>query len=479
MCENKYINIQTGEKLDLNIINNLTDNAMLKHSPHLFEEWDFEKNDKLGLDIYKVTKGSKMKINFICRKCHSHHTAMPTNKIRSKMCIYCRGFKTNHTNSLSSLRPDLADEWHPTLNRVLTPNDVTCGYDKKAWWLGKCGHEWDARVSDRTRGANCPICANKRIIINENDLWSTHPNIAVLLKDSSIGYKYHHGSTFCADWICRNCGIEINNREIRIIVKKGLPCVNCSDGFSLPEKMMSAVLSQLNIKFNSQKSFSWSRNKRYDFYISNLNMIIETHGAQHSVNPYKNGRSIKEEQINDELKRSMAIENNINTYIEIDCRNNDFDYIKKSILKSNLSQFLHLKNVKWEEIYKKSFSSLVKEVCNIYQSTTLTQTEIAKELNISSTTVIRYLKIGAKMGIVDYTPYSERGIFSSGKLNKKKIVQLKDDELIKEWKSITEASEAMELKNLSSISTACKYNNKTVKGFNWMYKEDYEKMISK
>ncbi|QQP10898.1 hypothetical protein FJQ98_16770 [Lysinibacillus agricola] len=473
MCEDTYVNIQTGEVLDMERVSSLKDNAMLKHSPHLFIEWDFEKND---VDIYKVTKGSKMKLNFICKQCKSKHIAMPTNKIRSKMCIYCRGFKVNETNSLASLRPDLALQWHPNKNNTLSPHDVTCGYDKKVWWLGNCGHEWDMRVVDRNKGSNCPICANKRIIINENDLWTTHPYVAVLLKDESLGYKHHHGSTFCTDWICSNCGLEIKNKEIRVIVKKGLPCTNCSDGFSLPEKMMSAILSQLNINFDSQKSFSWSNNKRYDFYLPTLNMIIETHGAQHSVNPYKNGRSLKEEQINDEFKRSVAIENKIKNYIEIDCRVNDFDYIKKSIFNSTMTNFFNLKIINWENVYKKSFNSMVNEVCEIYKTTELTHTEISKKLNVSSSTVIRYLKIGAKMGIVEYTPNGERGIRSSGILNKKKVVQLEGSNLIKVWQSIDEASNAMGLKSSSSISIACKNNNRTAKGFNWSSLEQYGKI---
>ncbi|MFJ3388756.1 zinc-ribbon domain-containing protein [Lysinibacillus sp. NPDC086135] len=476
MCKNTYVNIQTGEILDMERIVNLKDNTMLKHSPHLFEEWDFEENDA---DIYKVTKGSKMKFNFICKQCKSKHIAMPTNKIRSKMCIYCRGLKVNETNSLASLNPDLAEQWHPTLNGELTPRDVTCGYDKKVWWLGECGHEWDMRVVDRTKGSNCPICANKRIIVNENDLWTTHPHVAVLLKDDSLGYKYHHGSTFCTDWICSNCGLEIKNKEIRVIVKKGLPCINCSDGFSLPEKMMSATLSQLDVNFTSQKSFSWSNNKRYDFYIPTLNMIIETHGAQHSINPYKNGRSLQEEQFNDEFKRNVAIQNKIINYIEIDCRVNDFDYIKKSILNSVMTDFFNLRNVNWDKVYKKSFNSMVNEVCDIYKRTELTHTEISKKLAISSSTVIRYLKIGAKMGIVEYAPHGEKGARSSGKLNKKKVVQIKDSSLIKVWESIEEASKAMCLKSSSSISIACKNANRTARGFKWSFLEDYEKQYGK
>ena len=68
-------------------------------------------------------------------------------------------------------------EWHPTKNDKLRPQDVTYASGKKIWW--KCpmgeGHEWEQRVSDRTRpkklsvdkrtgktfvrrGSNCPVC---------------------------------------------------------------------------------------------------------------------------------------------------------------------------------------------------------------------------------------------------------------------------------------------------------------------------------
>ncbi|MCH7599227.1 MAG: zinc-ribbon domain-containing protein [Myxococcales bacterium] len=40
------------------------------------------------------------------------------------------------TNSLRSLFPKLAQEWHPTKNGELTPSDVVAGSHSKAWW--KC-----------------------------------------------------------------------------------------------------------------------------------------------------------------------------------------------------------------------------------------------------------------------------------------------------------------------------------------------------
>ena len=35
---------------------------------------------------------------------------------------------------------------------------VSKGYDKKIWWLGKCGHEWQAAVYSRSSGTGCPVC---------------------------------------------------------------------------------------------------------------------------------------------------------------------------------------------------------------------------------------------------------------------------------------------------------------------------------
>ena len=52
----------------------------------------------------------------------------------------------------------MANYWHPTKNGDLTPDQVTKGSNKKVWWLGDCGHEWEARVATRVRGKGCHTC---------------------------------------------------------------------------------------------------------------------------------------------------------------------------------------------------------------------------------------------------------------------------------------------------------------------------------
>lgn len=69
----------------------LADNAMLKRRPELFNEWDFEKNDELGLDAYEVTFGSKKIAWWNCLDCSSSYDTPVIYRARGSNCPYCRG----------------------------------------------------------------------------------------------------------------------------------------------------------------------------------------------------------------------------------------------------------------------------------------------------------------------------------------------------------------------------------------------------
>lgn len=79
--------------------------------------------------------------------------------------------------SLSYSNPILAKEWHPSRNGDLTPDDVSSGSHKKVWWLGSCGHEWEAQVKSRNQGRGCPFCSSRLLLSGFNDLASKHPEI--------------------------------------------------------------------------------------------------------------------------------------------------------------------------------------------------------------------------------------------------------------------------------------------------------------
>lgn len=179
MCnQEKYINIQTGEELDLNKVKEFPDNAMLKVNPHLWVEWDFDKNNDLGLDVYRMTKSSNKSSWWVCCKCSSFFDSIIANRSKGVGCGYCRGLKVNHTNSLASLNPDLAKEWHPTLNGELTSNDVTVSSGKKVWWACSNNeeHTWESSVDNRRKGNNCPYCSG-RFASTNNSIASIKPEL--------------------------------------------------------------------------------------------------------------------------------------------------------------------------------------------------------------------------------------------------------------------------------------------------------------
>ena len=66
-------------------------------------------------------------------------------------------------NCLAEVHPELISEWSEK-NLPLTPDDITFGSNKKVWWKGTCGHEWQASVKARTNGEKCPICSGARVI---------------------------------------------------------------------------------------------------------------------------------------------------------------------------------------------------------------------------------------------------------------------------------------------------------------------------
>ena len=72
-------------------------------------------------------------------------------------------------NSLAKVHPELISEWSEK-NLPLTPDDITFGSNKKVWWRGACGHEWQTSVKARSNGEKCPICSGARVIAGINDL---------------------------------------------------------------------------------------------------------------------------------------------------------------------------------------------------------------------------------------------------------------------------------------------------------------------
>lgn len=71
----------------------------------------------------------------------------------------CRHAATTEHN-LAVLFPEIAAEWHSIKNGSLTAADFAPMSGRRAWWqCGKCGHEWNVTISQRTSSDTwCPVC---------------------------------------------------------------------------------------------------------------------------------------------------------------------------------------------------------------------------------------------------------------------------------------------------------------------------------
>ena len=142
----------------------------------LFQEWNEEKNG--GPMPTNLSRGSHQKAWWRCARGHSWEAAV-YSRTGGSGCPYCGGkLAWPGENDLASQRPDLAALWHPTKNAPLTAEQVTMGTHHKAWWVCEKGHEWQAAVKTRVSGTGCPYCANRAVVPGENDLTTTHPELA-------------------------------------------------------------------------------------------------------------------------------------------------------------------------------------------------------------------------------------------------------------------------------------------------------------
>lgn len=131
--------------------------------PDLLAEWDWDKNASLTPDT--LLPSSHAKVWWRCEKGHRWEAAV-FSRTREKAagCPYCTGKKVlAGFNDLATLRPELAKQWHPSLNVDLTPDQVALGSNKKVWWRCGSGHVWQAAIYSRTRkrASGCPVCAGQ------------------------------------------------------------------------------------------------------------------------------------------------------------------------------------------------------------------------------------------------------------------------------------------------------------------------------
>ena len=130
--------------------------------PDVAAQWDKRKNGRLKPSDVAVS--SNRPAWWRCELGHSYRATVSSRTQRKTGCPYCAGRKVlKGFNDLKTLCPDIASQWHPSLNGALTPEMVTPGSNKKVWWQCSMGHVWKSVIYPRTgaQQCGCPVCAGK------------------------------------------------------------------------------------------------------------------------------------------------------------------------------------------------------------------------------------------------------------------------------------------------------------------------------
>ena len=139
-------------------------------NPSLSLEWHPSKND--NLTPAAVIAKSTRKVWWLGKCGHEWQSEIFNRNSRGTGCPYCSNQRVlPGYNDLITTHRELASEWHPTKNASVKPDGITAGSQSKFWWLGKCGHEWQAVLSNRSIHQNgCPYCSNQLFLAGFNDL---------------------------------------------------------------------------------------------------------------------------------------------------------------------------------------------------------------------------------------------------------------------------------------------------------------------
>jgi hypothetical protein len=159
VCHRVYLNSGCPYCSNMRVLPDV--NSLAATNPELAKQW----HETLNGDVKatEVVAGSAAKAWWQCEveKSHVWEAQIFSRGVQLKGCPFCTGRKVDKTNSLAALKPELAKEWHPSLNLELTPEDITTGSDRRVWWYCRndASHSWQAQVYKRSEGRGlCPQC---------------------------------------------------------------------------------------------------------------------------------------------------------------------------------------------------------------------------------------------------------------------------------------------------------------------------------
>lgn len=315
----------------IRVVKVTAENCLANKLPGLAREWHPTKNGKLTPN--DVLRHSKEKVWWKCLNGHEWISKI-ANRSECPRCPYCLNLKIYSGNSLATLNPELAKEWHPTKNGKLMPNQVGNSAHKVVWWTCGNGHEWKASIRSRSARfkTGCPYCANQMVCV-DNCLATTHPELLTSWHPTKNGILTLNNvagkSNKYAWWKCEK-NHEWESRIADRIVGNGCPYCDgkkvCEDNCLLTSNpklstewhpTLNGRLSPRDVVKNSNKKSWWRCKEGHEW-----RAVIGSRNARGIGCPFCNKISLKDGAILSSLPEAIK-------YMEYKRLNLVFEYNAK------------------------------------------------------------------------------------------------------------------------------------------------------
>lgn len=271
-------------------------------------------------------KKSKKQYWFKCDKCPHEFKAGLGNIVNGDTwCPYCSHQKLCDADCDICFENSFASHPYTTFwsdKNTKQPRQCFKGSNIKSWFdCNECGHTFDKKLNKITGGDQwCPYCSGKKLCIDEfcamcwdaslesypcSSHWDFDKNYPTVPRDVFKGSAKKYW------FICEN-GHSFDITPNAITTNNGW-CSICV--WKTQKKLFEWLREQYpNYTTVAEKTFNWciweptGKKCRYDFYIPELDLLIELDGDQHFVE-VSNWKCLESTQEKDIFKMKKALEN--------------------------------------------------------------------------------------------------------------------------------------------------------------------------
>ena len=249
-------------------------NDLKSRYPSIAAELDEERS---GISAEEITYGARMKLWWFCNTGNHSYPASPNTRVSTNSgCTYCSNRAVlNGLNDLTTLRPELVEEWDFTLNEI-EPSEIQGNSHRKVWW--KCKEQPHSYLQSPNQKSGCPYCSGRKVLQGFNDLLSVNPEIATQwdceLNGELLPNAISHGSSKKVWWICS----KGHQWQASPKQRKSRGCKNCISKVSKAEIEISEKLRKLGFEvITSSRGFL--DGKEIDVFLPEYNVGIEYNGV--------------------------------------------------------------------------------------------------------------------------------------------------------------------------------------------------------